>query len=73
MVVNAVSSNCTAQHNISGTQLAYEVPKSVITLQEKKKNNNAKRTEITTKKIIIYFRIVLETDISGICFATHVV
>lgn len=36
MVVNAVSSNCTPQHNISGTQLAYEVPKSVITLQKKK-------------------------------------
>lgn len=51
MVVNAVSSNCTPQHNMSGIQLAYEVPKSVITLQEKKKtNNNAKRTEITTKK-----------------------
>lgn len=37
MVVNAVSSNCTPQHNMSGIQLAYEVPKSVITLQEKKK------------------------------------
>lgn len=38
MVVNAVSSNYIPQCNISGTQLAYKVPKSITTFQKKKLN-----------------------------------